>query len=153
MAKPVVEGADKLRAKLLALPDAFSKLASAAIWTGAGEMVETAKRYVPVEEGDLRDSIERHWTGQEDRLGAQGQASASRQAVKGEFKLSATVTAGGTPQGSHAGWVEFGTAAGEGHAATPAQPFFFPAWRVIRRRVRNRINRAMREAVRQVAGR
>lgn len=153
MPKPVVEGADELRKKLLALPEAFARLASPAIWTGAGEMVDTAKRYAPVEEGDLRDSIERHWTGTEDGLGAQGKDSASRQAMKGEFKLSATVTAGGTPEAGHAGWVEFGTSEGPGHVATPAQPFFFPAWRVIRKRVRNRINRAMREAIRQVAGR
>ncbi len=38
--------------------------------------------------------------------------------------------------------VEFGT------SKMQAEPFFWPAWRVLRNRIRNRINRAARKAVR-----
>ena len=146
-----VEGLDKLNARLRAMPTDTKLQVSAAIEKSAEDLVAQAKRFVPVEEGDLRDSIEWHWTGQGDDSG-QGEASASRQATKGAEHLSATVTAGGTLKGGHAGWVEFGTAASEGHAATPAQPFFFPAYRLLRKKIRSRIARALGKAIKASAG-
>lgn len=146
-----VEGLDKWKARLAAIAGGHAKI-SEALWTGAGEFVDQAKRFVPVEEGDLRDSIERHWTGQGDQKGAQSADSASRQATKGAVQLSVTITAGGTPKAAHAGWVENGTSASESHVATPAQPFFWPAWRLIRKRVRSRVARALSAAVKQGAG-
>lgn len=146
-----VDGLDKLKARLRAMPEETKRQVSAAIEKSAAELAGQAKRFVPVEEGDLRDSIEWHWTGQGDDSG-QGDASVSRQATKGAERLAATVTAGGTAAGGHAGWVEFGTAASEGHAATPAQPFFFPAYRLLRKRIRSRIARALGKAIKAGAG-
>lgn len=147
-----VEGLDKLKRRLAILPDEAARQVSAAIEKGAEELVAQMKRFVPVEEGDLRDSIEWHWTGQGDKEGAQGEKSASRQATKGAAQLSATITAGGTLAGSHAGWVEFGTAEAPGHAATPAQAFFFPAFRILRKRIRSRITRALNKGIKMSAG-
>jgi HK97 gp10 family phage protein len=147
-----VEGLDKLNRRLAAMPAETKRQVSAAIEKSAQELVAQAKRFAPVEKGDLRDSVEWHWTGQGDDSGL-GAASVSRQSVKGAENLSATITAGGTPQGGHAGWVEFGTSGGEGHAATPAQPFFFPAYRLLRKRIRTRIATALSKAIKASVGR
>lgn len=151
-----VEGLDKLNRRLAAMSTETKRQVSAAIEKSAQEVVAQAKRFAPVAEvngGDLRDSIEWHWTGQggADQEGAQSARSASRQSTKGAEMLAATITAGGTPKGGHAGWVEFGTAEAPGHAATPAQPFFFPAYRLLRNRIRSRIARALGAAIRASA--
>ena len=52
------------------------------------------------------------------------------------------VTAGNSDV-RYAHLVEYGTAKAD------AQPFFWPAWRALRTRIRNRINRAARKAIRE----
>lgn len=145
-----IEGLEKTLARIKAMPAAAQAQISQALEKGATELVAMQKRLAPVEEGDLRDSIEWHWTGQGDA--GQGNDSAYRQSAKGAAHLAVTITAGGAPKSGHAGWVEFSTAAAPGHAATPAQPFFFPAYRALQKRIRSRIARAMGKAVRGQVG-
>lgn len=150
MAK-TVEGLDRLDARLKAMPAETIRQVSEAVGISAEEMKQQAIKFAPEEEGDLKASVEWHWTGQGDD-GGQGEASASRQSTKGAAKLAATITAGGTLAGGHAGWVEFGTAEAPGHAATPPQPFLFPAYRLLRNRIRSRMARALSKAIKTSAG-
>lgn len=50
----------------------------------------------------------------------------------------------------YARFVEFGTAAAEGHGATPAQPYFFVSYRALRRRMKRRLGAAFGRAKRKV---
>jgi HK97 gp10 family phage protein len=96
----------------------------------ADDMVSLAKRLVPVADvdgGELRDSIRSHG---------------------GERETSIVFRAGGVPETvkdgqDYARYVEFGT------SDTPAQPFFWPAFRVVRRGHKNKVSRAINKAIRE----
>jgi HK97 gp10 family phage protein len=62
-----------------------------------------------------------------------------------EADLRVTVYAG-NERAFYARWVEFGTVKMVG------RPFFFPAYRAVRRRVRGRLTRATRKAAKAIAG-
>jgi hypothetical protein len=55
--------------------------------------------------------------------------------------------------------IEFGTAphineglyAGSQHPGTQAQPFFFPGWRIVRKRVKGRISRGIKKAIKEAS--
>lgn len=76
------------------------------------------------------------------------------QAKAGTLKI--TIYAGNTNVRT-ATWLEFGTAphenkgifAGTWHPGTPARPFFFPTWRLMRKEVKAMLRKALREAVRE----
>src|SRR5262245_20858570 len=121
----MVQGLDKLRKRLV---DEIPKEVRAALETemiaSADLIISGAKLRVPVDQGDLRDSIRR---------------TDIRVGKRGGFYV--TVVAGQrTPDGYNtARIVEFGT------MDTPAQPFLLPAFRVNRRRIRTRLRRAIRD--------
>jgi HK97 gp10 family phage protein len=143
MAK-TVEGLDKLTARLRAMPEETKRQVSAAIEKSAEELVAQIKRFVPVDRGDLQESVKWDWAGAGGDAG-QGSAGASRVDAKGADKLAATVTEG-DGKAFYARWVEHGT------AATPAQPHFWPAWRLNRKKIRSRIARALSKAIKASAG-
>lgn len=139
---------DRLRRKLKAIPVEVRKAARAQLRANALELVETQKGFVPVDQGALRDSIRAVNVSDSTRL---------------SWKISA-----GNRQVPYARFVEFGTAASEGqasrqnlnfrrtavmtrsyapHNATAAQPFFWPAYRLKKRRFRARMTRAARKAI------
>jgi HK97 gp10 family phage protein len=118
-----VQGLDRLKAKLAAMPEVAKQEIMSALDKGADELVAMQKRLVPVDDGDLRDSIEK---------------------TEGRHELAITVQAGG-PEAIHARWVEFGT------SKTSAKPFFYPSYRAIRRRIRSRVTRATKKAAEKVA--
>jgi HK97 gp10 family phage protein len=104
---------------------------TSAIAVSATEMVEKAKALAPVDEGELRESIEWKWT--------KNKQFASK-------APAAVVQAGSNDQSNrafYARWVEFGSTVND------AQPFFFPAYRLLRKRIRSRISRAMTKAARK----
>lgn len=135
-----VEGLDKLTARLRAMPEETKRQVSAAIEKSAEELVAQAKRFAPVSKesdgGKLRDSITWKWAG----VGRDGDRPATRVSTKGADRLAVTVSAGDA-KAFYARWVEFGT------VATPAQPFLFPAYRILRKRIQNRIARALSAAI------
>jgi len=143
MAK-TVEGLDKLNARLKAMPAETIRQVSAAVEKGAERMVAQAQRFAPVDTGETRDSIKWEWSGAGSDTG-QGEASASRVAVKGGQKLAATVTAGNA-KAFAVRWIEHGT------VTTPAQAFFWPAWRLVRKPIRAAIARALNKAIKSGAG-
>lgn len=162
-----VKGLSKLQQKLAALPAAVKEEISKAMEQGAQEIVDFARRLVPVDEMTLYESI--GWTWGDPPEGALVLAKSNRRQGDG---LRITVYAGGG-EAFYARWVEFGTAphnvargggtvagrrslasgGGLGHPGARAQPFFFPAYRASRKRIRSRISRATNAAARKQAAR
>lgn len=153
MANKVI-GTERLVRKLRALPEAVKREMRAAIAAGAAEVVSLAKSLVPVDDGDLRESI--GWTWGEPPKGSitLGQVRGAKAAAG----LIATIYAGDS-KAYYARFVEFGTAPhinggiypGTQHPGTSAQPFFYPAYRAVRKRIRSRVTRATNKAARRVA--
>lgn len=126
----------ELSKKLAALPKAVKEEIRAALSTSAQEIVAVAKRLVPVDRGDLRDSI--GWT-----FGKAPKGSISlAEANFGD--LSVTVFAG-NEKAFYARWVEFGTVKMRAH------PYFFVSYRAVRKRAKSRISRATTKAAKKVA--
>ena len=127
----VIRRKDQLFAKLRLLkPKVTRELATAAF--KAGEEVATlARQFVPVDDGKLRDSIK-------------------VVVPPDQFNPKVRVEAGGS-EAYYARWVEFGTAARGEHPGTPAQPYLFPAYRLMRKKIKGRFSRAMTKAAKEVA--
>ena len=143
-----VKGLDKFNARMKRIPVAARKAAIASVIEGAEEVAGLQKRLAPVDQGDLRDSI--HVTPPGQSTPPYSQPSGQRVAKPTE----AIITAGNTKVRT-AHLVEFGTAphinggwaAGTQNPGTKPSPFFFPAWRALRRRVRSRVSRNITKAI------
>lgn len=122
--------------RFAAVPDAVRAEVKLAVAKSADELVAMMKRLVPVDEGTLRDSI--GWTWGDPPAG-----TVKVGAVPTDLSdMKATIYAGG-PGAFHAHLVEFGTV----HSA--AQPFFLPAWRALRTKIRRRISAAVSKGVKK----
>lgn len=157
-------GLQGLRKKLRALPEAARIEIAAAMEAGAAEVVTLAKSLAPVESGDLQNSI--GWTWGEPPKGSIV-ISRSRP-VKNAGDMRITIYAG-DDKAFYARWVEFGTAAhslaksadrssrrranlpGRQHPGARAKPFFYPAYRATRKKLRSRVSRAVTKAAKKVA--
>lgn len=145
-------GLDQLNKKLKRIPRAAEKAAIDAVVLGANEIAAIQRTLAPVDDGDLKDSIA--VTGPNSRTPAYSQPGGSMST--NEFQ--AVVTAGNTKV-RYAHLVEFGTAphinggqfAGSEHPGTAANPFFWPGYRAVRRRVRSRVTRVINKAVKDAA--
>lgn len=158
-----IEGRERLLAKMKALPGEVRSAIKQALAEGADEITDMQKRLAPVSTtgshgnapGALRDSIVQTWGGGKVRYSSlTGNAGES-----GDPDLSVRISAGNSKV-RYAHMIEFGTAphinagkfAGTQHPGTAAQPFFFPAYRALRKRVKSRITRATNKAAKKVAG-
>lgn len=128
---------DRLRRRLDAIPKAVREAVQPALIASANEMAGQMRTLAPVDEGDLRDSIAVTEPGE--TTPAYSQPGGSRTA--GENEVLITV---GSNDVRYPHLVEYGT------ADTDAQPFFWPAVRLSRKRATNRIKRAIRKAVKGV---
>lgn len=124
---------NRLRKRMDAIPKSVRAAVRPALERSADELVGTMKRLAPEDDGTLRDSIRKE---------------------AGANELSVNVTAGGPTttrpvrDGADASYdyslgQEFGT------ADMPANPFFFPAVRLLRKKIRSRVKRAIAKAVRE----
>lgn len=136
-----IQNLERFKRKLAAMPAAAKEEIRTAIGKSADEIVDLAKRLVPVDKGDLRDSIA--WTWGAAPKGTTVLATTSRGAAA-DAGLVATIYAGGG-DAFHAIFVEFGT------VNMSAHPFFFPAFRFGRKRALSRISRATNSAAKKVA--
>jgi HK97 gp10 family phage protein len=154
-------GLSRFQKRMRAIPQAVKDAVRPAMEKSAAEIVATAKALCPVDEGDLRNSIGWTW-------GAAPQGSiVLASSTAGEMTI--TIYAG-NDEAFWARWVEFGTQAavaggrvsGRGdktrtslrtHSGTAAQPFFYPAFRLNKKRASGRIKRAVRKAVKDNWGR
>lgn len=135
-----IEGIAALRSKLRALPDAVKDEIKAALAQSAEEIADMARRLAPRgDTGNLAASI--GWTFGKAPKGSMVLAEGDSD----ELDLRVIVYAG-NDKAFYARWQEFGT------VKMAANPFFFPAYRSQRRRVRSRITRATRKAAKKVAG-
>lgn len=149
MATKVI-GADRLARKLKRLPKAVEAEIKAAMEKGADEIVAMAQSLAPVGDGTLWESI--GWTYGDAPKGSIALASAKA------GNIAITVYAG-NDEAFYARWVEFGTSpheqggiyAGTEHPGTSQQPFFYPAYRKSRRRIKGRVTRAINKAAKRVA--
>lgn len=142
----MVEGLDSLRRKLtVTIPERVRRQTRLAMEKGAGEIVDMAKALAPVlsehdprrKAGALRDSI--GWTWGD---APKGSIVLARSAASDGERI--TIYAG-NDEAFYARWVEFGT------QKMPAIPFFFPSYRALRKRVKGRITREMKKAIREGA--
>lgn len=126
-----------------------------ALEQGANEIAAMQKRLVPKASGALERSIrvvKGNYTPDNANVRGVGGAGA------GDPDLTVRVVAGDATAW-YARLVEFGTAphenggrfAGTQNPGTKAQPYFYPAVRALRRRVKGRITRATKKAVKEVA--
>jgi HK97 gp10 family phage protein len=150
---------DRLNRKLAAIPELFKPEIRKAMEKSAAEIVSMAKGLVPIDFGDLQESIGWTW-------GEAPEGSVIIAQSQGASDMVITVYAG-SKVAYYARWVEFGTAASQagerivrsgrarvsgGSFGMQAQPFFFPAYRTVRKRVRGRVKRAVTKAAKQAAG-
>lgn len=111
-----------------------------ALESAADEIVGMAQRLVPVDKGDLRDSI--GWTWGKAPKGALTLGKVAESSLAGD--LTITIYAGNS-EAFYARFVEFGT------QKMPAQPYFYPAYRATKKRAKGRVRRSITKAAKQVA--
>lgn len=112
---------NRLRAKLKAIPVGVRRALKAQNAANAAELVETQGGFVRVDDADLQNSIK-------------------HQDVSDSTRISQRVSAGGRAA-PHGWWIEVGT------VKMPAFPFFWPAWRLKKRRFKSRMSRAAKKAI------
>jgi len=130
---PIIKGVAELRKKLAAMPKVAKAEIRKVLEVSAAEMVSLAKALAPVDVGNLRDSI---------------------RSEPGDHDLAVVVRAGGelTTREVRAGSGEdydYSLAAEFGTIDTPEQPFFWPSYRAVKKRAKNRATRAVRKAARR----
>lgn len=133
----MVQGLDRLKARFDAIPVKVREAAKRALEQSAQEIVDTMRRFVPVESGDLRDSI--NWTWGDAPAGTMTVGT-----VRGNNygSMRITIYAGGE-KALYGRYQEFGT------KNMAANPFFYPAWRARKKKVRSRLSRAISKAIRE----
>lgn len=142
-----LQGLPELRKKLEKLKRNTEPHVRVAMEAAAETITDTMRRLVPVDKGDLRDSIGWTW-------GDAPRGSISMSHSVG--RMTITIFAG-DEKAFYARWVEFGTAphANEGrfqgteHPGTIAQPFFYPAYRAHKKTVLAGMRKAIRNSVKQ----
>lgn len=147
----MVEGVAQLTRNMTkVIPARVRQAARSAMEQGAEEIVAMMRRLVPVDQGDLRDSI--GWTWGEAPAGAMIIGTVGSRDYK---TMRITIFAGNKKtivtnergiEFQNARLQEFGTQAME------ANPFFFVAWRTMKKRVRSRISRNVRAAIKAEGG-
>lgn len=126
----------RLNRRMNAIPKAVREAALPAVVKSADEMANRMRHLAPVDTGALKESI--HVT-------KPGQTTPPYSQPGGERKagpLSALVTVGNTDV-RYPHLVEYGTTEND------AQPFFWPSVRLLKKRAKNRIKRAVGKAVRE----
>ena len=126
---------DRLNRRFAAVLRNVKEVVEPALVKAAEEIAATQRQLAPEDTGALKDSITVTPPGA--TTPSYSQPGGSRTAKENE----AIVTAGGTDV-RYPHLVEYGT------SEAPAQPFFWPGFRLKRTRAQNRIKRSIRKAVR-----
>ena len=133
MSSPQLE---RLKRRMNAIPPAVREAVTPALVKSGEELVARQRALVPVNTGALHDSIEMTPPG--GTTPPYSQPGGSTTAGPNQVLVTA-----GNEDVRYPHLVEYGVA----HA--PAQPFFWPAFRLSRKRIANRIKRAIGKAVRE----
>lgn len=149
-----VQNIERLQKKIAAMPEAVRVAMKAALIESGDEIAALARNLVPKKSGALARSIgvtAGKYT--PDNTNVRGVSSDGS-----EHDLSVTVHAGDATA-YYAAFVEFGTAphenrglfkGSENPGAAP-QPFFFPAYRALKKRSKSRVSRASKKAIKKIA--
>lgn len=129
----------KFQRRMKAIPKAARDSIKPALMTGGYEVADSIEALAPEDEGDLKGSVA--VTPPEGTTPPYSQPGGSKQVPEN----AVAVTVGNTDV-RYPHLVEFGT------RHTPAQPFFWPGFRLARKRASNRIKRAIAKAVREAKG-
>lgn len=141
----MAEMSPAFRARLAKIPAKATQAARAAMEQGAEEIVTMMRRLAPVDDGELRASINWKW-------GDAPPGTFSVTTIKGgkragqevaALRLTIYTNARDSKGRPYASWVEFGT------KNSAANPFFWPAYRSLRRRVYGRIYRAVKKSIKE----
>lgn len=128
-------GLERMNRRFAAVLRNVKEVVQPALVKGAEEIAATQRQLAPEDTGALKDSITVTPPG--GTTPPYSQPGGSRTAKDGE----ALVTVGGTDV-RYPHLVEYGT------SETPAQPFFWPGFRLKRKRAQDRIKRSISKAVR-----
>lgn len=131
MASPQLE---RLLRRLDAIPKEVQEAVRPALEKSGQELVDRMKLLAPEDTGALRDSITMTPPGQS--TPPYSQPGGSRVAKPNEVLVTV-----GNSDVRYPHLVEYGT------AQAPAQPYFWPAFRLTRRRIERRLKRAISKAV------
>ncbi|MGE3247965.1 MAG: HK97-gp10 family putative phage morphogenesis protein [Beijerinckiaceae bacterium] len=127
---------DRLNKRLTAIPKAVREAVPPALAKSGEELAGRMKILAPEDSGDLKESIAVTLPGQS--TPPYSQPGGSRVAKENEVLVTAGNSAVRYPH-----LVEYGT------SKAPAQPYFWPAFRLTRKRITNRLRRAIAKAVRE----
>lgn len=141
MARPKFQGKERFDRILRAMPAETRKQLHKSVRKSAEELAAAQRSLAPVDTGALRASV---------RVidGAENLSDADRKALGDRLSpndLSVFVAAG-DEKAFYATFVEFGS------KARPASPFFFPAYRIQKKRITGRAAAAVRRAAKKAAG-
>lgn len=149
--KVTLMGRARLERQIQALPKALRDLLKADMEKYAQQFVDKLKTVVPVDTGELRDSIGWTW-------GCAPKKSTALATAKSSLGSGLTITIyagnestlvksakGRRPYLQKAWIVEFGT------SKMPARPYFRPLWKLERRKIRSKMKRAATRAIKKVA--
>lgn len=134
----MVQGLDKLNRRWAAIPDRVRMNVRYEMEEQAEKIVADMYRLAPHLTGDLAGSIQ--WTWGEAPEGSMTIGQVGGGAKYGAMRI--TIYAGGG-EAFYARFQEFGT------VNMPANPFFFPVWRLNKRRLRSAVSRAVSKAIKQ----
>jgi HK97 gp10 family phage protein len=121
-----------LRKKLRAIPKAARDAAMPSLLKSGDELVNAQRALVPVRSGTLRDSI---------------RAEAHPDELKVIVKAGGPATT--KPARAGHGSYDYSVGVEHGTADMAAEPFFYPAYRLLKKRLRSRTKRAISKAVKQ----
>ncbi|MUZ65332.1 HK97-gp10 family putative phage morphogenesis protein [Agrobacterium vitis] len=147
-----IRNLDRLKRRIRSMPSATKTEIRAALDDGSSEMVDLAKSFVPEKTGALARSIDKTWGEYKpENANVRGVSSGG-----GGHELSVVIHAGDA-EAYYASWVEFGTAPhtnggkfkGTMNPGAKANPYFFPAYRLLKKRMKSKLSRAMRRAIKK----
>lgn len=135
------------------IPEKAYKAVQAALEKSANEIVAEMKRFAPVDTGDLQMSISWCWGNAPKGTMVLGHVTAGKgRRARSGWKYQGTDTTGlrisiyaGGGYQYYSWFVEFG------RQGMPAQPFFFPIFRMKKKSARARITRAISKGVKEGA--
>lgn len=150
-----IKGRERLLRKLRKLPAVARSEIKQAIAQSADELVATQKALASSRQ--VAESIHQVW-GDKPEGGVSGMLVSADGVVQGDPDLTVWIVAGSSAA-YWARWEEFGTAPhpqgglfrGTMHPGTRARPFFYPPYRMMKKKMKSRISRAHTRAAKKVA--
>ena len=132
---------NRLKKRLAAIPRVVKQAVQPALIQSAEEIADRMRTLAPEDTGDLKDSI---------TVTPPGGTTPPYSQPGGEQTAGETqvlITAGNDDV-RYPHLVEYGHTNGFNGSIVPPHPFFWPAYRLMKKRAANRIKRAVRKAVR-----